>query len=102
MRCWRLLLVAPFLSQANATIANVATPPIGRDLASSGAVLELVIGGYLVAFAALLITGAWLGQTYGYRRVFLLGLAIFGAASLVCGLAPSPGVLVCARVMRRR
>jgi MFS family permease len=54
------------MAQADATIANVATPSIHADLGASGAVLELVIGGYLIAFAVLLITGARLGQTYGY------------------------------------
>ncbi|KAA8880593.1 MFS transporter [Nocardia colli] len=95
-----VLLVAPFLSQADATIANVATPEIGRELGASGAALELVIGGYLVTFAALLITGARLGEIYGFRRVFLTGLAVFGVASLACGLAPNPAVLVLARAVQ--
>jgi MFS family permease len=68
-----VLLMAPFMAQADATIANVAAPSIHADLGTSGAELELVIGGYLIAFAVLLITGARLGQTHGYRRVFLLG-----------------------------
>jgi hypothetical protein len=67
---------------------------------ASGATLELVIGGYLIAFAVLLITGARLGQTHGYRRVFLLGVSVFSFASLLCGLAPSPIVLVLARVLQ--
>lgn len=57
-----------------------------------------MIGGYLIAYAVLLITGARLGQTHGYRRVFLLGVAVFTAASLVCGLAPTPLVLIAARI----
>jgi MFS family permease len=56
-----VLLVAPFMAQADATIANVATPAIHSGLGASGAALELVIGGYLIAFAVLLITGARLG-----------------------------------------
>jgi MFS family permease len=95
-----VLLVAPFLAQADATIANVATPSIHHGLGASGAALELVIGGYLVAFAVLLITGARLGQTYGYRRMFIAGLAVFSLASLACGLAPSPAWLVAARVVQ--
>ena len=95
-----ILLVAPLLSQADATIANVATPAIRADLGASGAAVELVIGGYLIAFAVLLITGARLGQTHGYRRLFLLGLGAFGLASLLCGLAPSASVLVMARVLQ--
>jgi hypothetical protein len=55
-----VLLAAPFMAQADATIANVATPSIRADRGASGAALELVIGGYLTAFATLLITGpAW-------------------------------------------
>jgi len=95
-----VLLVGPFMAQADATIANVATPSIHTDLGASGAALELVIGGYLIAFAALLITGARLGQTHGYQRIFLLGVGVFSLASLLCGLAPSPLVLVCARVLQ--
>jgi predicted MFS family arabinose efflux permease len=95
-----VLLLGPFLAQADATIANVATPSIHANLGASGAALELVIGGYLIAFALLLITGARLGQTHGYRRMFLAGVAVFSFASLTCGLAPDPGVLVVARVLQ--
>lgn len=101
-RRWLLgiLLVAPFLSQADATVANVATPDIGRDTGASAAMLELVIGGYLVAFAALLITGARLGQRRGVRHMYCLGLAIFGVTSLLCGLVQGPAELVIARVLQ--
>src|SRR5205814_4427366 len=95
-----VLLLAPFLAQADATIANVATPSIHTNLGASGAALELVIGGYLIAFAVLLITGARLGQTHGYRRLFVTGMALFSLASLVCGLAWSPWTLVVARVFQ--
>jgi predicted MFS family arabinose efflux permease len=95
-----VLLMAPLLAQADATIANVATPAIGADLRASGAALELVIGGYLVAYAVLLITGARLGQTHGYTRLFLIGASAFGAASLVGGLAPDATVLVVTRVIQ--
>ena len=81
-------------------MANVATPSIHSDLGASGAALELVISGYLIAVAVLLITGARLGQTHGYRRVFLVGITVFSLASLLCGVAPSPWVLVGARVLQ--
>ena len=99
-RGWLLavLLAGPFMAQADATVTNVATPSIHTDLGASGAALELVVGGYLIAFAVLLITGARLGQTHGYRRVFLLGAGLFTAASLLCGLAPNAIALVVARV----
>src|SRR5215469_2481918 len=95
-----ILLVGPFMSQADATIVNVAMPSIRAGLGTSGAALELVVGGYLIAFAVLLITGARLGQAFGYRRVFLSAVAAFGLASLACGLAPGPVMLVVARVVQ--
>jgi MFS family permease len=95
-----VLLAGPFMAQADATIANVATPSIHTNLGASGAALELVIGGYLIALSVLLITGAQLGQTRGYRRVFLHGIATFGVASLACGLAPNTALLVIARVVQ--
>jgi MFS family permease len=93
-----VLLAGPFMAQADAAIANVAAPSIHATLGASGSALELVIGGYLIAFAVLLITGSRLGQAYGYRRIFLLGVGVFTVASLLCGLAPSPVLLVLARV----
>jgi len=74
-RLLAVLLMGPFMAQADATIANVATPSTRADLGASGAALELVVGGYMIAFATLLITGARLGQTHGYRRIFVLGRA---------------------------
>jgi MFS family permease len=99
-RLLAVLLAGPFMAQADATIANVATPSIHADLGASGAALELVIGGYLIAFAVLLITGARLGETHGYRRVFLFGVGTFSLASLLCGLAPDPAILIAARVLQ--
>ncbi len=93
-----ILLAAPFMAQVDVTIANVATPSIHAGIGASGAALELVIGGYIIAFAVLLITGARLGQTHGYRRVFLAGIAVFTAASLLCGLAADPVMLIVSRL----
>jgi MFS family permease len=98
-RLLAVLLMGPLMAQADATIANVATPSIRADLGASGAALELVVGGYMIAFAMLLITGARLGQTHGYRRVFVLGVTTFTSASALCGIAPTPAVLVAARVL---
>jgi MFS family permease len=94
------LLMAPFLASADATIANVAIPAIRSGLHASGPAAQFVIGGYLVAYAVLLITGARLGQTHGYRRLFVLGVAGFGAASLAAGLAPGIAVLIAMRIVQ--
>jgi MFS family permease len=91
-------LTSLFMTQLDVTIVNVATPSIHAHLRASGAELELVVGGYLLTYAVLLITGARLGEMRGYRRVFLGGLGVFAAASLACGLAPDPLVLIAARV----
>jgi MFS family permease len=88
------------MAQADATITNVATPSIHDDLHASGGLLGLIVGGYLIAFAVLLITGARLGQIFGYRRVFLIGVTVFTVASLRCGLASGPVVLVLARIVQ--
>jgi RNA polymerase sigma factor (sigma-70 family) len=95
-----VLLIGPFMAQVDVTIVNVATPSVHADLGASGAVLQLVVGGYLIAVAMLLIIGARLGQAYGYRRAFLAGVSVFTLASLACGLAPDPAVLVAARVLQ--
>ena len=95
-----VLLAAPFLAQVDATIANVATPAIRTSLGASGAAAELVVGGYLVTYAMLLITGARMGQTHGYKRLFLIGVAIFATTSVACGLAPDAGALIAARVVQ--
>src|SRR3954451_21257926 len=97
-RMLAVLLLAPFLASADATIANVATPAIRADLGASGAALELVVGGYFVAFAVLLIIGARLGQAPGHKRLFLGGVGVFGTASLLAGVAPDPVLLILARV----
>ncbi|MFD9408122.1 MFS transporter [Streptomyces sp. NPDC059989] len=79
-------------------IVNVALPSIEHDLAAGPALLELVVGGYGVAYAVLLVLGGRVGDTFGRRRLFLVGMAAFGVTSLACGLAPNAWTLVAARV----
>jgi predicted MFS family arabinose efflux permease len=76
------------MANVDTAVANTAAPSIGTTLGASEGQVALVVSGYVVAFAVLLITGARLGSSLGYRRVFLLGLSVFTAASLACGLAP--------------
>lgn len=89
-----LLLLGQFMAILDVNIVNVALPTLRADLGASGAGLQLVAAGYVIAYAVTLITGARLGDLAGHRRMFLLGVAAFSAASLACGLAPSTGWLV--------
>ncbi|MEU9010768.1 MFS transporter [Streptomyces sp. NPDC048479] len=79
-------------------IVNVALPTIEHDLAAGPALLELVVAGYALSYAVLLVLGGRLGDMYGRRRLFLIGMAAFGLTSLACGLAPDAWTLVGARV----
>jgi MFS family permease len=80
------------------TIVNVALPTIRGDLGASATQLEWVVSAYMLAFAAALITAGSLGDLLGRKRLFLTGIALFGAASLAAGLAQAPGELIAARV----
>src|SRR6202047_3132923 len=95
-----VLLAGQFMALLDVTVVNVAIPTIGRTLHASGAELQLVVAGYTVSYAMMLITGARLGELYGRRRVFLAGVAVFTLASLTCGLAPDVGVLIAARFVQ--
>jgi MFS family permease len=95
-----ILLGGQFMALLDVTIVNVAMPTIGRTLHASGAALQLVVAGYTVSYAMLLITGARLGELYGRRRLFLAGVAVFTLSSLACGLAPGIGVLIAARFLQ--
>ncbi len=92
------VLLAAALPLIDFFIVNVALPTIGADLSASEAVLELVVAGYGVAYAVLLVLGGRLGDLFGRRRLFLGGMAAFGVTSLACGLAPDAWTLVAARV----
>ncbi|HLK76934.1 MAG TPA: MFS transporter [Streptosporangiaceae bacterium] len=95
-----VLLAGQFMALLDVTIVNVAMPTIGRTLHASGAELQLVVAGYTVSYAMMLITGARLGDLYGRRRMFLTGVAVFTVASLACGIAPGVGVLIGARFVQ--
>ncbi|MFR9797573.1 MFS transporter [Streptomyces sp. MS06] len=89
-----LLLLGQFMGLVDVFIVNVAMPSIGTQLHASGASLQLVVGGYTVAYAMLLITGARLGALYGRRRMYLLGVVVFTLMSAGCAFAPNAVVLV--------
>ena len=95
-----LLLLGQFMAILDVNIVNVALPTLRTDLAASGSGLQLVVAGYIIAFAVLLITGARLGRLHGHRRAFLAGAAVFTLASLACGLAPGTWWLVVFRFLQ--
>jgi EmrB/QacA subfamily drug resistance transporter len=96
---WTLVAVAfgLFMIMLDNTVVNVALPSIGRDLKISISELEWIVTGYALVFAALLITGGKLADMFGRRKIFVIGLVIFSASSLACGLAPNAGFLIGAR-----
>jgi EmrB/QacA subfamily drug resistance transporter len=95
-----VLMVAMFMDLMDSTITNVALPAIGADLGATPVQLEWTIAGYVIAFATLLITGGRMGDIFGRRRVFVIGVLGFTLASLFAALSPSAGVLVASRVIQ--
>jgi MFS family permease len=92
------LLLGAALNVIDFFIVNVALPTIDADLQASSAALEMVVAGYGIAFAVLLVLGGRLGDAFGRRRMFRIGLSAFTVTSLVCGLAPDATTLVLARI----
>jgi EmrB/QacA subfamily drug resistance transporter len=95
-----VLCVGMLMIVLDATIVNVALPSIQGDLGFSQSSLAWVVNGYLIAFGGLLLLSGRLGDLIGRRRIFMIGLTIFTAASLLCGLAQSQEVLVAARFIQ--
>jgi EmrB/QacA subfamily drug resistance transporter len=100
----RLTLVACILGSGivllDGTVVNVALPTIQRALGGGLAAQQWVVNGYLLTLGSLILIGGSLGDLFGERRVFALGVCGFGVASLICALAPSIGVLVAARALQ--
>jgi len=95
-----IVLIGFMMILIDTTVVNVSIPTIINDLHASLSQIEWVISGYSLSFAALLITFGRLGDMYGRKRFFILGLALFGAASLLCGEASTPGTLIAARLVQ--
>ncbi|MFF7543792.1 MFS transporter [Streptomyces canus] len=99
---WILLTTVLGSSMAllDSTVVNVALPAIGRDLDADLASLQWTVNAYMLTLAGLILLGGSLGDRYGRRKVFVVGVVWFAAASLLCGLAPNAGVLVAARALQ--
>ena len=100
---WRILavtLAVGFMSLLDVTIVNVAIPSMREGLDTSAASIQWVVSGYALTFGLMLVTGGRLGDAWGRRRLMLVGLTGFVLASAACGLAPTAGVLVAARLVQ--
>src|SRR4249919_1692556 len=102
-RRWLALVVlclGDLMIVLDTTIVNVALPSIREDLGFSETSLAWVVNAYLLTFGGFLLLGGRLGDLFGHRRLFLIGIALFTLASLACGLARAQGILVGARAVQ--
>src|SRR3981081_1572519 len=102
-RRWLTLVVVCFgqlMIMVDATIVNVALPSIQRDLHFTQADLTWVVNAYLITFGSFLLLAGRAGDLIGRKKVFLAGVALFAAASVLCGLAQDPVILVAARFLQ--
>ncbi|MBP2475088.1 EmrB/QacA subfamily drug resistance transporter [Crossiella equi] len=88
------------MAMLDGTVVNVALPAIGGELGASVSGLQWILDGYLLALASLILIAGTLGDRYGRRRMFVIGVVWFGLASLLCGVAPTTELLVLARVFQ--
>src|SRR5205807_5007792 len=100
----RWTLLATVLGSAvvmlDGTVVNIALPAIGRDLGAGVDGLQWIISGYLLTLASLILLGGSLGDRFGRRRVFVIGVIWFAVASLLCGVAPDLQTLIAARLLQ--
>src|SRR5215469_16522319 len=95
-----ILCLGDLMIVLDTTIVNVALPSIRADLGFSEASLAWVVNAYLLTFGGFLLLGGRLGDLYGHRRLFLIGIALFTVASLLCGLSGAQGLLIAARALQ--
>ncbi|MFD0385813.1 MFS transporter [Streptomyces stramineus] len=93
-----VVLIASFMDAVDVTVVHIALPDIQAETGASTAQVQWITGGYALAFALGLITGGRLGDLFGRKKVFLLGVVGFTLTSLVCGLAGSPELLLAGRI----
>ena len=96
---WVLLatIIASGMAIVDSTAINVALPALTRDLGTTETEFLWIVDAYLLFLSALILVGGVLGDMYGRRRIFAIGIAVFVAASVWCGLAPDPTQLIVAR-----
>src|SRR5919201_115693 len=94
-----VVLVAEVMDLLDTTVITIAAPTIRGDLGGGAAAMQWWAAGYTLAFGVLMIVGGRLGDVFGRRRVFVVGIAGFTLASAACALAPSPDALIVTRVL---
>jgi EmrB/QacA subfamily drug resistance transporter len=102
-RDWQILIVVlagAFMAVLDTTIVNVALPSIAEGIKATPADLEWVVSGYALTFGLALVAAGRLGDRFGYKPMFLVGLTVFTLASLACGLSRSPAELTAARLVQ--
>ncbi|MER5612048.1 MFS transporter [Streptomyces sp. NPDC002215] len=95
-----IVMTAAFMDLVDVTIVNIAIPSIQEDTGASFSAIQWITAGYSLAFAAGLITGGRLGDIYGRKRLFLIGIGGFTLASALCGFAAGPEMLVASRILQ--
>ncbi|MBT2479503.1 MFS transporter [Streptomyces sp. ISL-94] len=95
-----IVMTAAFMDLVDVTIVNIAIPSMRQNFGASTSAIQWITAGYALAFAAGLITGGRLGDIFGRKRLFLIGIAGFTAASLLCGIAANPSMLVASRILQ--
>src|ERR1700758_1134877 len=88
------------MAALDATVVGIALPAIGRDFHAAIGSLQWVVNAYTLTLAGLLLLGGTLGDSYGRRKMFVAGTIWFAVASLLCGGAPSVGILIAARALQ--
>ena len=102
-RRWRMLwscLAAGFMTMLDISIVNIALPSIQQAIGATGSQLQWVLTGYAVVFGLVLVPAGRLGDSFGRKRLFLLGLVLFTLGSLGCGVSQSPTMLVVTRILQ--
>src|SRR5687768_5198125 len=101
-RWWALIVLClgVLMIVLDTTIVNVALPAIRSDLGFTEVTLVWVVNAYMLTFGGFLLLGGRLGDIYGHRKLFLLGITFFTVASLACGLANTQGLLIAARALQ--
>lgn len=94
------VIIAFAMEVLDSTIVNIAIPAIESELGASAAQVQWITASYFLALAVFLMLGGRLGDAFGYRRIFIIGVAGFTIASMICGLAPNPTTLIAARTMQ--